>query len=91
MIAELKSNRDAFSLVDLAKKLKGKSVLLVAGDKDRILSSDIFHQPLVAAYTAAPNIKLTHAIIPGDHSYSWSRFKLTETVMDWALKCEGPN
>jgi len=91
VIAELKNNRDAFSLVDLAKKLNGKSVLLVAADKDTVLAADIFHQPLVVAYQAQPNIELTHTIIPGDHSYSWSRFKLTETVMDWALKCEGPN
>ncbi len=88
--AELNSNRDSFSLVDLAAKLNGKSVLLIAGDKDNVLSPEVFYTPLVTAYKTQPNISLTHSIIPGDHSFSWSRFKLTETVLNWALECEEP-
>ncbi len=35
--------------------------------------------------------ELTHAIIPGDHAVSWSRFQLIETVLDWAVSCQAPN
>ena len=87
---ELKNNRDAFSLVDLAPQLNGKSVLLIAGDKDTVLAPDIFHTPLVVAYTAQPDLKLAHTIIPGDHAFSWSRFQLIDTVLTWALSCEAP-
>ena len=86
--AELKANRDAFSLIDLAPKLTGKSVLLIAGDKDTVIAPDVFHEPLVTAYAAEQNIALTHAVIPGDHSFSWSRFELTNNILNWAKMCE---
>jgi len=86
--AELRANRDAFSLIDLAPKLGGKSVLLIAGDKDTVIAPDVFHTPMVAAYAAQPDINLTHAVISGDHSFSWSRFELTNNVLNWAQKCE---
>ncbi|NNC36462.1 MAG: alpha/beta fold hydrolase [Acidimicrobiales bacterium] len=88
MIAERQANRDAFSLIDLAPNLAGKSVLLIAGDRDSVLAPDIFHTPLVAAYANQPNITLAHAVIPGDHAFSWSRFELTDTVLDWAQSCK---
>lgn len=88
MSAELKSNRDAFSLINLAPKLNGKSVLLIAGDKDTVLAPEVFHTPLVAAYSKQSGISLTHVVIPGDHSFSWSRFELTDTVLEWAQKLE---
>ncbi|TDR22353.1 alpha/beta hydrolase family protein [Marinicella litoralis] len=89
-IDELKNNRDAFSLVGLAPKLKGKSVLLVAGDKDKAVAPAVFHTPLVEAYAAQPDIALSHTVISGDHAFSWSRIQLVETVLDWALSCEAP-
>ena len=91
MLDELKNNRHAFSLVDLAPKLIGKNVLLVAADKDTALDPTVFHTPLVAAYDSQAGIALTHTIIPGDHAFSWSRFQLTQTVLDWAVNCEAPN
>jgi len=91
VLDELKNHHNAFSLADLAPKLKGKNVLLIAGDKDTVLDAKLFHTPLVAAYESQADIKLSHDIIAGDHSFSWSRIKLTETVLEWALKCEGPN
>lgn len=90
VITELNNNRDAFSLVDLAPKLNGKSVLLVAGNLDKVIPPETFHTPLVAAYSDQPNISLTHTTLPGDHAFSWSRFQLIETVINWAIKCEGP-
>lgn len=86
--AELRANRNAFSLIDLAPKLDGKSVLLIAGKNDKVIAPDVFHMPMVAAYEAQPNITLTHAVITGDHSFSWSRLELTNRVLEWAQKCE---
>ncbi|GHB00126.1 hypothetical protein GCM10009069_23690 [Algimonas arctica] len=86
--ADLNTNREAYSLVDLAPALNGKSVLLIAGDTDTTLSPEVFHTPLVEAYSAQPDITLTHAVIPGDHSFSWSRFELTDRVLNWAQTCE---
>jgi len=91
VLDELKNNRDAFSLIDLAPKLSGKNVLLIAGEKDTALDPTVFHTPLVAAYESQAGIVLTHTIIPGDHAFSYSRFQLTEVVLNWALACEGPN
>lgn len=89
--AELKANRDDFSLTDLAPKLRGKSVLLIAADADKVTAPDVFHLPLVAAYESQSEITLTHRVIPGDHSFSWSRLELTDTVVDWALNCQNSN
>jgi hypothetical protein len=89
ILAELKNNRDAFSTPNLAPKLKGKSVLLVAGEQDTVLAPEYFHTPVVEAFGAEPDITLTHTVIPGDHSFSWSRFKLIDTVISWAQQCEG--
>lgn len=91
VLEELKNNRSAFSLIDLAPKLNNKHVLLIAGDKDTAVAPDIFHKPMVAAYESQADIKLTHTIIPGDHAFSYSRIQLIETVLDWALACEGPS
>ena len=91
VLNELKNNRDAFSLIDLAPKLNNKNVLLIAGDKDTAVAPNVFHKPMVTAYESQADIKLTHTIIPGDHAFSYSRFQLIETVLDWALACEGPN
>jgi pimeloyl-ACP methyl ester carboxylesterase len=88
VIAELKSKGDGFSLIDLAPKLSGKSVLLIAGEQDSVLAPSLFHTPLVAAYEAQSDVSLTHTLIPGDHSFSWSRNRLTQTVINWALNCD---
>ena len=89
VLAELKNNRDAFSLIDVASQLNGKSVLLIAGDKDSVIAPEVFHVPLVTAYKAQADIALTHNIIPGDHSFSWSRSELIDNVIDWMQNCEG--
>ena len=86
-IAEIMANRDAFDVGALAPKLSGKSVLLVAGDKDASVPPDRVHAPLVAAYAAEPGIDLTATVLSGDHSFSWSRQALIDEVLDWAEGC----
>jgi len=88
-LADMKVNADRFDVAALAPQLAGKSVLLVAADKDTVIAPDIFHVPMVAAYKAQGDIDLTHTILSGDHSFSWSRLELIDTVLDWAQTCEG--
>ncbi len=87
-LADLAANGKRFDVPALAPKLAGKSVLLIAGDKDTVLAPDIFHAPMVAAYEAQGDIDLAHTIISGDHSFNWSRIKLIDTILDWAKACE---
>ena len=86
-LQEIMANRDAFDVSALAPKLSGKSVLLVAGDKDASVPPDRVHVPLVTAYEAEPEIDLTARVLSGDHSFSWSRQELIDTVLDWAGGC----
>ncbi|TDF39697.1 alpha/beta fold hydrolase [Alteromonadaceae bacterium M269] len=80
---DIKKNRDSFDVHNLAPQLKGKSILLIAGDSDTVLPPATIHTPMVAAFRKEADIKLTDIILPGDHSFSWSRFKLAETVVPW--------
>ena len=86
-VAEIMANRETFDTRTLAPKLSGKSVLLIAGDKDASVPPDRIHVPLVAAYEAEPGIDLTARVLSGDHSFSWSRQELIDTVLDWADGC----
>ncbi len=86
-IAEIMANRGAFDVGALAPKLSGKSVLLIAGDKDTSVPPDHVHLPLVAAYKAEPGIDLTAKVLSGDHSFSWSRQELVDEVLGWAERC----
>ena len=88
LLNDLQAHADDFDLAALAPRLSGKSVLLVAGDKDAVIAPDTFHAPMVAAYRAQADITLTHKIISGDHSFSWSRLELIDLVLNWAQACE---
>lgn len=87
-LSELADNIDSFDVIKLAPKLSGKSILLTAGDKDNVLAPDIFHAPMVEAYESQDEITLTHKIISGDHSFSWSRFELSDLITNWIKNCE---
>ena len=88
LLNDLQAHADDFDVAALAPRLSGKSVLLVAGDKDAVIALDTFYAPMVAAYQAQADITLTHKIISGDHSFSWSRLELIDVVLNWAQACE---
>ena len=88
LIAEIMANRDAFTVRNLGPRLTGKSVLLVAADKDTAVPPETTHVPMVEAYADVLKLELTHTVLSGDHSFSWSRSALTETVLDWAQACK---
>ena len=87
-LSELADNSTSFDVANLGPKLSGKSVLLIAGDKDKVLAPDVFHTPMVKAFEAQKDINLTHKVISGDHSFSWSRFELSEHVSNWIKNCD---
>lgn len=66
--------------------LRGKSVFLITGERDRVLPPASSFDPVVAAYQKDPAIRLAHHTIPGDHSFSQSRIQLTHLVADWLMR-----
>jgi hypothetical protein len=62
--------------------IRADDITLVAGD-----ALDDVIKPLIAAYEADPALKTTGVILPGDHSFSWTREALINTVADWAAGC----
>lgn len=66
--------------------LHGKSVLLVIGDKDSVTTAEEMFDPVVNAYSELEGFRLQHLKIPGDHSFSWSRIKLADVLVDWLNK-----
>jgi pimeloyl-ACP methyl ester carboxylesterase len=85
-MAELKANAESFALAGLSDMLSGKSVLLIAGDKDESVSVDMV-QSAGQAYAENPDIGLRLEVLSGDHSFSWSRMALSEVVLDWIDAC----
>ena len=63
--------------------LRGKSVFMAVGDTDTVTPHDSMFAPTVAAYQRDPGIRLQSHVIPGDHSFSWSRIQLTELILAW--------
>lgn len=86
-IDEIMANRKSFDLRGLAPQLRGKSVLIVGADRDTDVPADAIVQPLIDVYEADPAIRTTGVILSGDHSFSWSRKQLSDTVKQWAEGC----
>lgn len=86
-ILELFANTAAFDLRAKAPELAGKSVLIVAAEDDESTPLDIMVQPLMDAYAAQDGLNATNVVLPGDHSFSWSREALINTVTGWADSC----
>lgn len=82
-IAELTENTERFALASLTPTLSGKSVLLVAAERDASVPPAAFHDPLIATYAENTEIDLHHELLDGDHSFSWTRVALAETVIAW--------
>jgi pimeloyl-ACP methyl ester carboxylesterase len=88
-IEALQRNQTAWAVTSLAEPFSGKSILLVAADQDEAVAPDPTHINMVQAFSANPEITLQHRLLSGDHSFSWSRQALIETVVGWALQCAG--
>ena len=80
--SEAAENTEAFDTRELAPKLSGKSVLLIAGSEDTAVPPEL-QSRVVAAYEKNPDINLKAEVIPGDHAFSVSRIRLQRMVIDW--------
>lgn len=85
-VSELQANAESFALAGLAPQMVGKSVLLIAGDQDASVSAEMV-EDVAAAYSAEPGIDVEMITLSGDHSFSWSRIALSETVLTWIQDC----
>jgi pimeloyl-ACP methyl ester carboxylesterase len=85
-VADILANRDAYDLAKLAPQMVGKSILIVLGDKDTDIPNPM---AMTAAYKATKGVKVSGVELSGDHSFSWSRKELSDTVIDWAKGCAG--
>ncbi len=85
MGSEAAENTEAFDTRNLAPKLSGKSVLLIAASEDKAVPPEM-QSRVVAAYEKNPDINLTAEVIPGDHAFSVSRIRLQRMVIDWMNK-----
>lgn len=76
---------DDWNLVNYAKSLAGRRLLLVAGDRDDGTPPPVHHTPLVYALERAGAKQLTHTMIDSDHSFNDRRIALAQTVADWLV------
>lgn len=72
-----------FDTASFGPGLRGKSVLMVVGDRDRVTPADTMFKPVIAAYSQHRDIDLQQHIISGDHSFSGTRLALTRLILDW--------
>jgi len=86
LLADILANRDSYDLAKLAPQMVGKSILIVLGDKDADIPNPM---AMTAAFKATKGVKVSGVELSGDHSFSWSRTELSDTVVDWAKGCAG--
>lgn len=81
-LEEINQNADAFDVTRYGPKLAGKSVLLIAAESDTVIPPSV-QAEIASAYEQEPSINLTARVIPGDHSFSYSRIQLQKEIIDW--------
>ena len=91
LVAEIAENALAFDTTRRAPRLATKSLLLVAGTRDRVTPPEVHHDPLEAALVAAGARRLRVARLDADHAFSPRRVALARNVVDWLDEsCDGP-
>lgn len=85
-IKELTEKKENLLLSPLGEKFSGKSVLLIAADKDTSVPPAMV-TALATAYEANDETALKSITLSGDHSFSWSRYALTDAILDWIEPC----
>ena len=64
--------------------LAGKAVFLAVGEDDDVTPAATDWAPVATAYAAVPGVRFTGRLLPGDHSFSTSRVRLTREILSWA-------
>ena len=84
--------REELAYIDIARLdttafaagLRNKAVLIMVGEGDRVTPAASMFDPVVAAYAEAGGMDLTARKIPGDHSFSETRLRLTREILAWS-------
>jgi pimeloyl-ACP methyl ester carboxylesterase len=63
--------------------LRGKSVLMMVGERDETTPPDTMFDPVVAAYEKVEGLDLTVRKLDDDHSFSSSRLTLAAHILAW--------
>ncbi len=84
-VTEINANADAFDVRNYGAQLRGKSVLLIAGESDRVVPPAV-QDRMVAAFKKEPGLQLQHLVLPGDHSFSSTRILVQRSVIDWLTR-----
>lgn len=83
LIDELLANQEQWDNTAHADQLHGRSILLIAAEKDTIAAPMVHHEPVVQAYEAA-DIDLTTMIIKGeDHNFYGNRIELADAILSF--------
>ncbi len=83
VVDEIRKRAKEFDTRSHASRFSKRPVLLIAGAQDTVTRPDETHTPLVKAFEAQGDIKLSHVIMQGDHSFSWTRIELAKTTIGW--------
>ncbi|MFK7732775.1 MAG: alpha/beta hydrolase family protein, partial [Pseudomonadales bacterium] len=65
-LQEIATNASAFDVRNYGASLAGKSVLLIAGESDKVVPPAVQNR-IVTAYKREPGMRLKHSVLPGDH------------------------
>ncbi|MBV7272023.1 alpha/beta fold hydrolase [Clostridiaceae bacterium UIB06] len=79
-------NKENWNLINLVKKLKSHSILMVAGSRDDTATIEEHHIALVDSLPKGKAANLKSIILDSDHSFSDKRIALSEVVLSWLLE-----
>lgn len=82
-VEELLENADKFDLVNNAKALSTKSLLIIGGWKDQQSTLEGNILPFIRALQSHGSEKATKVIFDTDHSFKGKRTELVNTVINW--------
>ncbi|MEM9177460.1 MAG: hypothetical protein AAGC67_19770, partial [Myxococcota bacterium] len=84
LVGEVVANADRFDTLGHTAQLARKSMLLLAGGRDRVTTVTLHHSPLVEALEAAGAADVTAHVMPlADHAFSGVRIELATRLVDW--------
>lgn len=86
LMSETLADQPRFDLQPKMADFKDRPLMIVSGDKDKVVP--IGHQISLAgsAQAAGANNPFTHVVLDGDHGFSWSRVAFITAVTHWMIR-----
>lgn len=82
LLNETLADKPTFNLISKMSAFKGRALMIVSGDRDNVVPPAGQHALADAAVGASP---FKHAVLDGDHGFSWSRILFNRTITDWMI------